>query len=329
MRLKAVIPAAGEGRRLKPHTHTTPKILLQVAGKPIIGHIMDRLVPAEPEEVCVVVGAQGDQIRAYLESNYRCRLSFVTQEDPRGLGDAVLRARPMFTNEAVLIVLGDTIVDMDMREMVGSENLLAVKAVADPKRFGIVELQGDKVWRLVEKPDRPASNLAIVGVYFLTEAARLFAALEQLVRENRTTRGEYQLTDALQLLLEQNVVMKTKSVEHWLDCGTRDAMIETNRHLLARNGYYRPRPGTVFVEPVFVHDSARIENSVIGPNVSVGAGAAISGSVIRDSIINDNVVVEHSLLEGSILGENSVVRDSPRRLNLGGFSELELGQPDE
>jgi len=229
----------------------------------------------------------------------------------------------------VLIVLGDTIVDMDMREMVGSENRLAVKAVADPKRFGIVELAGDRVCRLVEKPDKPTGNLAIVGVYFLTEAAQLFGAIEQLVRQNRTTRGEYQLTDALQLLLEQNVVMKTKNIEHWLDCGTRDAMIETNRHLLARNGYHRPRPGTVFVEPVFVHDSARIESSVIGPNVSVGAGAEITGSVIRDSIVNENVVVEHSLLEGSILGENSVVRDSPRRLNLGGFSELELGQADE
>jgi glucose-1-phosphate thymidylyltransferase len=325
MRFKAVIPAAGEGRRLKPHTHTTPKMLLQVAGKPIIGHIMDRLVPAQPEEVCVVVGAQGDQIRAYLEANYRCRFSFVTQENPRGLGDAVYRARPVFGDEAVLIVLGDTIVDMDMREMVGEDNLLAVKAVPDPKRFGIVELAQGRVSRLVEKPDQPTSNLAIVGVYFIRDSKRLFAAIERLVKENRTTRGEYQLTDALQLLLEQGMTMKTRTIEHWLDCGTREAMIETNRHLLAKNGYYKPRPNTVVVEPVFIHDSAEIEFSVVGPNVSVGAGAEVRGSVIRDSIVNDNVVVEHSLLEGSILGENSVVRDSPRRLNLGGFSELEMG----
>ncbi len=325
MTFKAVIPAAGEGRRLKPHTHTTPKILLQVAGKPIIGHIMDRLVPARPDEVCVVVGAQGDQIRDYLETNYSCRFSFVTQENPRGLGDAVYRARPVFKDEAILIVLGDTIVDMTMSEMIGSDNLLAVKAVTDPRRFGIVELTDGMVRNLVEKPDQPASNLAIVGIYFLHDSRALFAALERLVRENRTTRGEYQLTDALQLLLEQGMTMKTKTIEHWLDCGTRAAMIETNRHLLARNGHFRPRPNTVVVEPVFIHDTAEVEFSVIGPNVSIGAGAEIRGSVIRDSIINDKVIVEHSLLEGSILGENSVVRDSPRRLNLGGFSELEMG----
>lgn len=325
MKFKAVIPAAGEGRRLKPHTHTTPKILLHVAGKPIIGHIMDRLLPAGPDEVCVVVGAQGEQIRNYLESGYKCRFSFVTQENPRGLGDAVYRARPRFSGEPILVLLGDTIVDLDMSEMVGPDNVIGVKSVPDPRRFGIVEETSGLVRRLVEKPEHPQSNLAIVGVYFLQDSGRLFSAIERLIAEKRMTRGEYQLTDALQLLLEDGLPMKTKLIEHWLDCGTRDAMIDTNRHLLSRNGYFGPRPNTVVIPPVFIHDSAKIECSVIGPNVSVGAEAEILGSVIRDSIINDRVTVENSLLEGSILGENSVVRDSPRRLNLGGFSELEMG----
>lgn len=325
MKFKAVVPAAGEGRRLKPHTHTTPKILLHVAGKPIIGHIMDRLLPAEPAEVCVVVGAQGDKIRSYLEENYSCRFSFVTQEDPRGLGDAVYRARPLFAGEPILVLLGDTIVDIDMSEMVGPGNVIGVKGVPDPRRFGIVELAGDRVSRLVEKPEKPSSNLAIVGVYFLQDSARLFAAIERLIADNRTTRGEYQLTDALQLLLEDGLVMKTRQIEHWLDCGTREAMIETNRHLLTRDGYFKPRPDTVVIPPVYIHDSAKISSSVIGPNVSIGADAEVRCCVIRDTIVNDRVLVEHALLEDSILGENSVVRDSPRRLNLGGFSELEMG----
>ena len=326
MSFKAIIPAAGEGRRLKPHTVSTPKVLLQVAGKPIIGHIMDRLLPARPDEVCVVIGAQGEQVRGYLEGNYQCRFSFVTQENPLGLGDAVYRARAVFKpGDSALIVLGDTIVDLDMREMVGVTDLLAVRSVEDPRRFGIVETEGDRVMRLVEKPEHPRGNLAIVGLYYLKDASRLFASIERLIAENRTTRGEYQLTDALQLLLEGGADMRTKTIEHWLDCGTRDAMIETNRHLLSRDGHFRPRPDTVVIPPVFIHDSARIVNSVIGPNVSVGADADISGSVISDSIINDRVVVEHSLLAGSILGEDSIVRDSPRRLNLGGFSELEMG----
>jgi glucose-1-phosphate thymidylyltransferase len=325
VKFKAVIPAAGEGRRLKPHTLMAPKPLLQVAGKPIVGHIMDRLLPAGPEEVVVVVGAQGEQIAGYLRSAYSCRFRFVTQDDPRGLGDAVGRARPAFTDEGILIVLGDTIVDLDLGEMVTADNLLAVREVPDPRRFGIVELAGGRITRLVEKPETPASNLAIVGLYFLHDAAALFGAIDRLVREDRTTRGEYQLTDALQLLLDAGVVMKPKQIDHWLDCGTRDAMIETNRHLLSRNGHFEPRPGTVVVPPVFIHDSATIEHSVIGPNVSVGPDAEVRGSVIRDSIVNARAIVEHALLEGSILGEDSVVRDSPRRLNLGGFSELEMG----
>jgi glucose-1-phosphate thymidylyltransferase len=325
MGFKAIIPAAGEGRRLKPHTHTTPKILLNVAGKPIIGHIMDRLLAAGPDEICMVVGSQGDQIREYLEGNYRCRFSFVEQTDPKGLGDAVYRAKARFDNEPVLVLLGDTILDLDMREMVGEDNLIGVKEVADPRRFGIVETKGEFVSRVVEKPEKPNSNLAIVGVYYFLESQGLFDAIERLIREDRRTRGEYQLTDALQFLVESGTRIKTRLIEHWLDCGTREAMIETNRHLLARNGYFKPRPGAVVVPPVFIHDSARIENSVIGPNVSVGENAEIRGSVIADSIINRGVIVEHAVLEGSILGENSVVRDSPRRLNLGGFSELEVG----
>jgi glucose-1-phosphate thymidylyltransferase len=326
MKVKAIIPAAGEGRRLKPHTVATPKALLQVAGKPIIGHIMDRLLPVEPAEVCVVTGAQGERTRRYLESEYRCRFRFLDQEHPRGLGDAVSRARPAFEpGDAALIVLGDTIVDVDLRELVGDVAQLAVKPVSDPQRFGIVELEGDRIIRLVEKPEHPASNLAIVGLYFVVDALGLFGQIDRLVAAGTTTRGEFQLTDALQALLQSGARMKAKPVEHWLDCGTREAMIETNRHLLSRSSHFLPRPGVVFVPPVFVHDSATVEGSIVGPNVSVGAGAMVRGSIIRDSIVNDRAVVDNSLLEGSILGEESTVRESPRRFNLGGFSEIELG----
>jgi len=325
VQFKAVIPAAGEGRRLKPHTHTTPKILLEVAGKPIIGHIMDRLLLARPDEVIVVVGAQGDQVRHYLTSEYRCPFRFVQQTDPKGLGDAVYRAKDAFAGEPILILLGDTIVDLDMSKMVGRNNVIGVQEVDDPRRFGVVELENGYVSRFVEKPDRPRSNLAIVGVYFFRDSGRLFEALERLIARGRTTKGEFQLTDALQLMVNDGTKIKTRTIKHWLDCGTREAMLATNRHLLSLEGHYKPRPGSVIIPPVFIHDRARIHSSIIGPNVSVGADADIHGSIIWDSIVNRHVVVKHTLLEGSILGENSVVRDSPRKLNLGGFSELEMG----
>jgi glucose-1-phosphate thymidylyltransferase len=325
VQFKAVIPAAGEGRRLKPHTHTTPKILLEVAGKPIIGHIMDRLLGARPDEVIVVVGSQGDQVRNYLTSEYRCPFRFVRQTDPRGLGDAVYRTKEAFSGEPILVLLGDTIVDLDMSRMVGRDNVIGVQQVADPRRFGVVEMKGGYVSRFVEKPDRPRSNLAIVGVYFFKNSARLFGSIERLIARGRTTKGEFQLTDALQLMVDDGIKIRTRTIKYWLDCGTRDAMLATNRHLLASEGYFKPRPGSVIVPPVFIHDRAKIQSSIIGPNASIGADADIHGSIVWDSIVNRHVVVEHTLLEGSILGENSVVRDSPRKLNLGGFSELEMG----
>jgi glucose-1-phosphate thymidylyltransferase len=325
VQFKAVIPAAGEGRRLKPHTHTTPKILLQVAGKPIIGHIMDRLLLARPDEVIVVVGVQGDQVRHYLTSEYRCPFRFLQQTDPRGLGDAVYRAKDAFAGESILILLGDTIVDLDMSKMVGRDNVIGVQEVSDPRRFGVVELKNGYVSRFVEKPDRPRTNLAIVGVYFFRDSGHLFGALERLIARGRTTKGEFQLTDALQLMVDDGTKIRTRAIKHWLDCGTREAMLATNRYLLEREGYYKPRPGSVVIPPVFIHDRAKIHSSIIGPNTSVGADADIRGSIISDSIVNRQVVIQHTLLEGSILGENSVVRDSPRKLNLGGFSELEMG----
>ncbi|MEO0081299.1 MAG: sugar phosphate nucleotidyltransferase [candidate division WOR-3 bacterium] len=324
IRFKALIPAAGEGRRLRPHTHATPKVLLEVAGKPIIGHIMDRLLPARPEEVVVVVGVQGGKIKSYLETSYRTRFRFVEQDDPKGLGDAVYRGRDYFGHEPILIVLGDTIVDLNMTEMVGHENLIGVKEVEDPRRFGIVELDGDTVKQAVEKPKHPTSNLAIVGLYYFTDACVLFDSLRELIQTGQRTRDEFQLTDALRLMLKAGTVMRAKRIDRWLDCGTPDALLATNRYLLARQGHYRQREGVVFVPPVWVHDDASIRNSVIGPNVSVGSDAEIHDSIIRDSIVNRNAQVEWALLERSILGEESTVRGTPRRLNLGGFSELEV-----
>ncbi len=324
-RFKALVPAAGEGRRLRPHTHVTPKVLLEVAGKPILGHIMDRLLPAEPEEICVVVGAQSEQVESYLRENYRANFTFVHQDDPKGLGDAVFRARERFRNEPILILLGDTIVDLDISEVVGDTNMVAVKEVENPRRFGIVEVEGKAVKRVVEKPEHPASRLAIVGLYYFSNAEQLFGALGQLISSGHRTRGEFQLTDALQLMLESGVSMTVKHIEHWLDCGTPDALLATNRYLLSKNNYCRSREGVVIVPPVYVHDTARLHNAVVGPYVSIGANAEVRDSVVSDSIVNREAVVECALLEHSILGEQSVVKGTPRRLNLGGFSELEMG----
>lgn len=322
---KAVIPAAGEGRRLKPHTYTTPKVMLQVAGKPIIGHLMDRLLQAGPSEVIVVVGNQGDQIKGYLEKNYKVPFKFIEQKDPKGLGDAVSRVADCFTNEPVLIILGDTILDLNIKDLIGKENLIGVKPVENPKRFGVIKQRNGHISKIIEKPSEPVSNLAIVGIYYFTDAAPLFNSLRKIIREDRRTRGEYQLSDALQELIDQGLPIKAYPVEYWLDCGTTEALITTNRYLLQNTHRFKPRERCVIVPPVYIDDTANIEDSVIGPFVSISEEVEIKNSIIKDSIINRSAFVENALLEGSILGENAIVRQRAQRLNLGGFSEMETG----
>ncbi|MEO0108568.1 MAG: nucleotidyltransferase family protein, partial [candidate division WOR-3 bacterium] len=165
-RLKVVIPAAGGGTRLRPHTNTTPKVLLHVAGKPILGHIMDLIVPMAPAEVIVVVGSQGELIEQYLRANYALTLRFVTQVERKGLGHAIMQAQDYFTNEPILVLLGDTILDLDLRQVVGTTSVLGVRSVANPRRFGVVEVSDGYVRHLAEKPVQPRSNLALVGVSY-------------------------------------------------------------------------------------------------------------------------------------------------------------------
>jgi len=317
---KVVIPAAGGGTRLRPHTYVVPKVLLEVAGKPIIGHIVDRVLRAGPLEVCVVVGDSGEEIEAYLRGAFDCRFRFVHQAEPLGLGHAVYQARVCFDGEPALVLLGDTIVEASLSAMLGDKNVIGVKEVEDPRRFGVVEYEGGRVLRVIEKPEVPPSNLAVVGVYFIKDTNALFQSLGRMITQGRQTRGEFQLTDALQMMIEQGVPFETVPVDDWLDCGTPDALLATNRHLLATSGQWVPRDGVVVVPPVFIHDGAVVEHSVVGPDVSIGDGARVTGSVVRDSIIGRGAVVDRSVLERSILGERAEVSDAPRRLNLGAFS---------
>jgi glucose-1-phosphate thymidylyltransferase len=324
---KAVVPAAGEGRRLKPHTHTTPKVLLHVAGKPIIGYIMERLVDVKPDEVFVIVSSQGEQIKEYLTSNFKLKFRFVEQHDPKGLGDAVSRVSDYFIKDPspILILLGDTILDINLSEVIGKDNYLGTKTVDDPRRFGVVETRDGIITKITEKPLDPKSNLAIVGIYYFNQSKPLFESLNKIISEDRKTRGEYQLSDALQEMIEAGTKIKTFPVEYWLDCGTPEALINTNRYLLQTTHYFKPREKVVIIPPVYIDDSVSIEESVIGPFVSIGGEAEIRNSIIRDSIINQRAYVENCLLEGSILSESAVIRSRAHHVNLGAFSEMELG----
>jgi glucose-1-phosphate thymidylyltransferase len=321
----AVIPVAGAGTRLRPHTDTTPKPLLEVAGKPILGHILDRVIEASPEKIVLVVGpgSHGERIREYAARRADVRIECVLQEEPLGLGHAVLQARAAVGEAPILIVLGDTIVVAPLAELTAGGSALGVREVEDPRRFGVATIRDGRIAALVEKPERPTSNLAVVGLYWLTHSKLLFRHLEDLERRGARTRGEIQLTDALQSMLEAGEELRPFPVQGWYDCGKFETLLETNRALLDLHAEPISRPGVVLLPPVALDPSADVLHAVIGPHASIGPGARVHRAIVRSSIINSGATVEDVLLDESVIGENAVVRGRFERLNVGQLWEAE------
>jgi glucose-1-phosphate thymidylyltransferase len=321
--VKAIIPAAGIGTRLRPHTHTAPKALLHVAGKPILGHILDELRAFGIDEVIIIVGFLGDKIVDYVKKNFNVKATFVTQEELKGLGWAIYLTRQHLTDDPVLIILGDTIFETDLAKVLsGNNDSIGTKTVDDPRRFGIAETDGKFVTALVEKPEKPSSNLALVGIYYIKSTGLFKQCLEELVSGDIKTRGEYQLTDALGLMLKHGCKLTTFNVEGWFDCGKPDAMLATNRYLLSQIKSVDHRDGNVLIPPVFISPTAILENSVVGPYVSVGDDSKIVRSIVRDSIISEGAEVVDSMLESSLVGNHSLLAGHYQRVNLGDSSEI-------
>lgn len=324
--MKAIIPVAGMGRRLKPQTHTTPKALLNVAGKPILGHILDELIEVGIDHVILVVGPLGEPIKRFVTARYRIPFEFIEQRERKGIGHAVYLARDYVdADEPLLIVLGDTIFKADFESVIGGPtNAIGVRAVEDPSRFGVVQVTDQRVSRLVEKPESPVSNLAIVGIYYFVRAGRLFDSLSEIVDEGVTTRGEFHLTDAISRMIEKGEPIRAVTVNGWFDCGEPESLLQTNRFLLEEAGAETELLGSIIIPPVFISPSARVVRSVIGPYVTVGDEASISDSIVRDSIVNEHASIENCLLDRSLVGEYSEVRGKFQRLNVGDSSVIDF-----
>lgn len=328
----AIIPVAGVGSRLRPHTYSAPKVLVQVAGKPILGHILDELQDLGIERLTLIVGYLGDMIRDYVDSSYSFKTEYVHQEELRGLGHAIYTTRESAKEDKrLLIILGDTIFKCDLRSVLSSkDSLIGVKEVTDPKRFGIIELEGDRILGMQEKPDVPKTNLGIVGIYYLNNPALLFKCLGELIESGQTTKGEFQLTDALQRMMDLGEKFTPFFVDGWYDCGKPDTLLLANREILARehpgDSNHNPSfPNSIITPPVSIAPTAQVDSSIIGPYVTVADGAIIRNSVIHDSIISRKAMVSNIFLERSIISDNAKVESKPYRLNVGDSSELSLG----
>jgi glucose-1-phosphate thymidylyltransferase len=323
--MRAVIPVAGVGSRLRPHTYSIPKVLLNVAGKPIIGHILDRLAENGVNEATIIIGYLGDKIKEYVESHHRMRLDFVEQEERQGLGQAIYSARQTFGSQPILIILGDTIFEFDLSGLMKSDSsAIGLKEVDDPRRFGVAVLQNGYVKQLLEKPENPPTKLALVGLYYIKNPRLLVESLGQMITSGTRTKGEFQLTDGLQLMIEKGEKVRSFNVDGWYDCGNQETLLATNRHLLEKKSTVRSIEGVVVQPPVYVSPTCLITHSIIGPYATIADGAIVEDSIVRNSIVSEEAKVQKALLEGSIVGNNATVRGSFNRLNIGDSSELDF-----
>lgn len=324
--MRAIIPVAGIGTRLRPHTYAIPKVLLNVAGKPILYHILDKIRDEGINEATIVIGHMGEMIREHLLKAYGgFRFDFVEQEETLGLGHAIYLARGTMGTDPVLIILGDTIFDVELGPVLkSSTSSVGVKVVENPRRFGVAETSNGYVTRLVEKPEHPTTNLALVGLYFIKNTPLLISSLGELVEKDIRTKGEYQLTDALQMMIARGEKMTTFPVEGWYDCGKPETLLSTNRVLLEKQSASRALPGVVVQEPVYIAQTAKLERCVIGPYTTVGERAIVTESVVRNSIISEEAQVHRALLDNSIVGNGSIVKGNYKRINVGGSSEIDF-----
>lgn len=332
--MKIVIPMAGLGTRLRPHTWSKPKPLVSVAGQPVLGHVLQMFdALASIEEVVFIVGYLGDQIKSYMDERYpEIKASYVVQEEMKGQSHALWLAREHLEGPVYLAFV-DTIIEADLSlGHTGPDQAIAwVKEVDDPRRFGVADVdENGRVVRLIEKPDDPSINLALAGFYYFPQARDLVSAFEKQFSDGALLGGEYYLADAINLMLEAGLDLRIRQVDVWMDCGKPDALLETNRYLL-EHGSDNSRdagahPGTVLVPPVFVHPGASIRDSVIGPHASIGADCVILHSEIRDSVVDREAVIKDCVLHASLVGVASQLQGIHGSVNLGDHSEVH-GKP--
>lgn len=330
--MKAVIPVAGIGTRLRPHTYTHPKPLIPVAGKPILSFIIEHLLNEDIEEFIFIVGYLGDKIIDFVTEKFPdLKVQFVLQNQREGLGQAIFTAKEAIDNSPIIIVLGDTIIDSDIKEFLNDKNsTIGIKKVSDPRNFGVAMLDDKNfITELVEKPKIPKSNLALVGVYKILETKQLMECLAYNIENDILTNGEHHLTDAIDLMLKKHQIkIKAITINNWFDLGKREILLETNAVLLKKH-YPEVQNSqkflnTIIIPPVFIAENAKISNSIIGPNVTIGENAKIEYSILTDSIIGEYTQLDNVHLNYSIIGNDAVIKGNSQSLNIGDNTEIDL-----
>lgn len=331
--MKIVIPMAGHGSRLRPHTWVRPKPLLPLAGRRVIDYALDQFVTLpgldRAEYVFIISPNQGDQIQQYMQTAHPDKtVHFIMQDEMKGQSHALWKAREHL-HGPMLMSFSDTLIETDLA-FLGDETADAiawVKPMDDPRRFGVIELN-EQGWatRLVEKPGDCNNKLVLVGFYYFREGEQLVQAIEEQVRRNKSLKGEFFLADAINIMLEQGMRMRKEQISIWLDAGIPEAVLETNRYMLdhGRDGGTLPpaKAGVTLIPPVHIDAGVTLESVVVGPHVSLAKGCSLKSVVIRDSIVDEGTLIEDSVVDRSLIGQNAVVKGKAVSLNISDNSQV-------
>ena len=339
--MQVIIPLAGKGTRLRPHSHLVPKPLIKVAGRPVMDWVMDTVEPLDIEDLIFITGHLKHQVESYVTTHYQFPAHFIEQKVQDGTAGAIHLARPL-VHGPVLIIFVDTVFDADLSLVKSSQDdgIIWAKEVEDYQRFGVVvtDAQG-YMTRIVEKPKEPISKLANIGLYYIKDVAALWQGIDHVLSQPKN-KGEWYLTDAFQWMIEHGRKIRTAEVKGWYDCGAFGTTLETNAILLdkrlgtgARGHGGAPRrtsarrldPGVRIVEPCHIEEDVVIERSTVGPHVSVESGTVIRDSMVAEAIIGRKCRIERSRLTGAILGDEVTVEGYTGSASLGSHAEVRAG----
>ena len=324
--MKVIIPLAGKGTRLRPHTHITPKPMLKVAGKPVMSYVLDELKRlGNVEQIIYITGHLKEKVEDYARAETDIPSVFIEQKVQDGTAGAVALARE-YVDQPVLIIFVDTIFDADLSKVksVDADGIIWVKEVEDYQRFGVVVTDKDgNMTKIVEKPKTPISKRANIGLYWVRNWKLLFEGIDWTLNQPKN-QGEYFLTDAFQYMIEKGAKIRVIDVEGWYDAGKIETLLETNEAMLTRGRARRPRDAgdSTIIDPVYIEDNVTLRKSKVGPNVSIGAGSVLEGSEISNSIVGTNAKIKKSVLKNSLVGDDTVLEGVRGELTVADHSEV-------
>lgn len=335
--MKVIIPVAGLGSRLKPHTFTTPKPLMEVAGKPILEYVLEKIIKLNPEEIILIIGYHKDKIKDYLSKNYpKLNIKLVEQKVMDGDGGAIREGlKSIKKDDELYIIFGaDTLIDFNLKKELNKlkpkyDAIIFSKKVKNPSNYGILNLDSqNEIISVQEKPENPKSDLAIIGAYYFKSLIKVKNYLNEFYENNIKVKNEFKIVQVIgKYIKNEDLKITTAIVDEWFDCGRPEVLLDANKYFLEKNSKNRTmikKQNFIIIPPVYISKSAKIENCIIGPFASIGDNCNLKNTIVKYSIINSNSNIKKKILNSSIVGKEVILEGKSERLNIGDRSEIIL-----